>query len=180
MKMFTNKYEFGIGKGKMWEAYRDHLVEIGNRISFVENIEVLSREDKDNKTFVENVWDTSGKIPSGIKNFLPDSLFKYKDVAVWDNENYYLEFQDAPVGDSKIYEIKGEVKFEGDEKTTVITQDIEIELNILDNLPALKKLPSFVQKKILDQMAKFFESEAKKNLKIVINEVYRFASRFSR
>ena len=172
MKKFTNKYEFEIGKDKIWEAYRDHLVEIGNRISFVEKIEVLSRED--------NVWDTSGKIPSGIKNFLPDSLFKYNDIAVWDNENYFLEFEDSPVGDSRIYEIKGEVKFDGDERETLITQDIEIELNILDNLPALKKLPSFVQKKIIDQMAKFFESEAKKNLKIVINEVYRFASRFSR
>jgi len=180
MKKFTNKYEFEIGKDKIWEAYRDHLVEIGNRISFVEKIEVLSREDKDKKTFVENVWDTSGKIPSGIKNFLPDSLFKYNDIAVWDNENYFLEFEDFPVGDSRIYEIKGEVKFDGDERKTLITQDIEIELNILDNLPALKKLPSFVQKKIIDQMAKFFESEAKKNLKIVINEVYRFASRFSR
>tara|TARA_Y100001954_G_scaffold54398_1_gene58251 strand:+ start:7253 stop:7795 length:543 start_codon:yes stop_codon:yes gene_type:complete len=179
MKKFALKYEFDIGKDKMWEAYRDHLVEIGNRISFVEKIEVLSREEKDNKTVVENVWDTSGKIPSGIKNFLPDSLFKYSDNALWDNKNYFLEFENSPVGGSRIYEIKGEVKFDGDERRTVITQDIEIELNVLDNLPALKKVPSFMQKKIIDQMTKFFEGEAKKNLKIIIDEVYRFASRFS-
>lgn len=175
MNNFTNKYQFNISKEKMWKAYRDHLVEIGNRISFVEQIEVTSREEKDNKTFVTNVWDTSGQIPSGIKNFLPDSLFKYKDIAKWDNENYLLQFEDFPTGESNIYKITGEAQFEGNENETLITQEIEIELNILDNLPALKRIPTFMQQKIIQQINKFFVGEAKKNLKIIINEVYHFA-----
>ena len=175
MNNFTNNYQFKVSKEKMWKAYRDHLVEIGDRISFVERIEVVSRDEEGSKTHVKNIWDTSGQIPSGIKTFLPDSLFKYHDIACWDNENYILDFEDFPTGQSKIYRINGKAKFEGDEESTLITQDIEIELNILENIPALKKVPSFMQKKILEQMSKFFVSEAKKNLKIIINEVYQFA-----
>jgi len=175
MNNFTNNYQFKISREKMWEAYKDHLEEIGNHIDFVEKIEAISREEKENKTLVTNLWDTSGQIPSGIKSFLPESLFKYTDVATWDNKNYLCEFEDFPTGDSDIYKIRGKVKFEGNQDETRIVQKIDIELNILDNLPALKRLPSFMQKKIVEQINKFFIGEAKKNLKIIINEVYRFA-----
>lgn len=174
MNYFTNNYQFKVSKEQMWKAYRDHLVEIGNHISFVQQIEVISREEKNDETLVTNIWDTSGQIPGGIKNFLPESLFKYTDVAKWDNKNYLLHFEDFPSGGSNIYKINGKAQFEGDQNETQITQNIEIELNILDNLPALKKLPSFMRQKIIEQINKYFMSEAKKNLKTIINEVYRY------
>ena len=81
---------------------------------------LVNKNGADGQSRTADLWDTSGQIPGEIKNFLPDSLFKYTDVATWDNKNFLCSFEGFTTGDSDIYKIMGEVKFDGGEEETKI------------------------------------------------------------
>lgn len=72
----------------VYRVNRDKLVELVEFLPNVRKIEVQSREEKDGKIKLVNVWHGGGDIPAAVRSFLSDSMLSWTDYADWDESTY--------------------------------------------------------------------------------------------
>jgi len=77
----------------------------------VEEIKVVSREEKKDEVRLLNKWKISGGLPSIIKNLVPIKLLSYNDAAVWNQKEYVCYFTETPIDGSEIYKCVGKNTF---------------------------------------------------------------------
>jgi len=78
-------------RAKVFEAYRDKLVELLPYLPNVRSIDVKSREETgENGKIVKmlNVWHGGGEIPAAARAVLSEAMLTWDDHATWNEEDF--------------------------------------------------------------------------------------------
>ena len=157
---------------KVWLAYRDRLVEIGQSMPAVENISVIEREEKGQKVHLENCWKITGNLPKSVRKFMPDNLLTYTDKAIWDEKKMICYYEEEPADGSGLYLCKGQNIFEKDKENTVLTIDLELTINV----KKMVGIPRLLFNTIISKIEKFISKEVAKNLVATAKLVVEFTN----
>ncbi len=87
---------YAFPRAVVFEAYRDHLVELLPYLPNVRSIEVRSREEKGAVVDLVNVWHGGGEIPAAARAILRESMLSWTDRATWDAEALTCEWRVEP------------------------------------------------------------------------------------
>ena len=125
-----------INREKLYEINRDHLEKFSKYIEGVKSVDLISKEENNNKYNIHRKWDISDKLPDMISYVLPegtlDTILIYDDIAVWDNDNFTSEYTITPSGSLKLYKITGKTFFEklDDDKCKIVLKlDLQLDLS---------------------------------------------------
>jgi len=135
---------------EVYSLVRDNLPKIVPYLPNIEKVEVIEYKDANKeKTFVTNHWYAYAEVPKVAKKFIKDELFSWKDVAIWNNEQHYVDYSLESFWANDLYDAKGRnfFKAKGDNETEIIiTCDIEIHENKVPGVP------KFLVKKIMPHL----------------------------
>ena len=75
-------------------AHRDHLVDLVDYLPNIEQIEVKSRQEKEGKIQLVNVWKAaSTEVPGILRPFVRPEMMKWTDEATWCQSSYTCEYR---------------------------------------------------------------------------------------
>jgi hypothetical protein len=130
---------------EVYTLVRDNLPKIVPYLPNVEKIQVKSKKTKNNQTHITNHWFAKAEMPSLIKNILKPEFFAWKDKAVWDNDEYKVEYDLESFYLNDLFTAKGVNTFKAKgENKTEFSIVCEIEL-YPEKVPGI---PKFLAKKI--------------------------------
>src|SRR5436190_355147 len=71
----------------------DKLVELVDFLPNVRKIEVTSREEKDGKIKLVNVWHGGGEVPAAVRAFLSEGMLSWTDYAEWEQATWTVKWK---------------------------------------------------------------------------------------
>ncbi|MDS3860060.1 hypothetical protein RIF25_04480 [Thermosynechococcaceae cyanobacterium BACA0444] len=77
----------------VYQAYRDHLLELTPYLTNVREIEVKSREEKNPGLHLVLVWHGGGEIPLAARALLSDAMLSWTDVTDWHDAEFVTDWQ---------------------------------------------------------------------------------------
>ncbi len=94
-------------RDRVFEAYRDRMVELVEFLPNIRSIEVLSREGRGPDVVLVNEWVGGGDIPSVARAVLKEDMLRWTDYATWRGESRTVEWR------TEVHAFPGAVKAEG-------------------------------------------------------------------
>ncbi len=147
---------------EVYPLVRDEMEKLVPFIPNVEKIEMVSREQvSDTKTKIVNHWYSKAEVPSALKSVVKPELFQWKDYALWDDDEYCVDFEIESFYANKLYDLSGRNCFKphGDGKTQLM---VSFNLEIYpENLPGV---PKFVAKRLKGTIEQFVKRLLTPNL----------------
>jgi len=145
----------------VYELVRDNLPKIVPYLPNVEKIQVKSKKNKDNLTLVTNHWFAKADMPALIKGILKPEFFAWKDKAIWNNDEFTVEYTLESFFLNDLFKAKGinTFKAKGENKTE-FSINCEIEL-YPEKVPGV---PKFLAKKITPVISALLEKIIGPNL----------------
>lgn len=126
---------------EVYALVRDDLQKIVPFLPNVDKIEVKEHNEKDEThTEVVNHWYGKVDMPSLLKKFVGPEIFSWKDIACWNNESHYVDFQLQSFLANDLFEARGRNTFidAGEGKTKIeITCSIKIYPEKVPGIPRL-------------------------------------------
>lgn len=77
----------------VYQAYRDHLLDIAPYLPNVREIEVKSREEQNLGLHLVLVWHGGGEIPLAARALLSDAMLSWTDVTHWHDTEFVTDWQ---------------------------------------------------------------------------------------
>lgn len=124
----------------VFEAYRDHLVELVPDLPSIRAIEIRSRKESDGKVEMVNVWHGGGDIPSALRAFLSESMLSWTDYAVWDSSDYTCSWRSESHSFKEAVDSRGRNEFVelGPSRTAIrIVGEIRVDASKIAAVPRL-------------------------------------------
>lgn len=124
-----------------FRALRDHMVEVGEHLPNITEIEVLERNEP-SPGVVEfvNVWHGEGSIPTIAKPFIKASMLRWTDYARWDESDWSCEWRMETAFMTERISCSGRNTYQtvDDDHTSLhITGDISIDLAGFPGVPSM-------------------------------------------
>lgn len=140
---------------KVYPLVRDEMHKLVPFIPNVEKIVTLSRERiSDTQTKVVNHWYSKAEVPSALRAVVKPELFQWKDYALWNDDEYCVDFKIESFYANKLYDLSGKNCFKphGDDKTELkVSFNLEIHP---ENLPGMPKFVAKRMKGAIEQLVK--------------------------
>lgn len=142
---------------------RDRLQEIVPYLPNIRKIEVLSHQHKNNNQQTEtlNHWYAQVEIPSIAQKFIKEELFAWKDKAIWDNQNYHVNYELESFWGKDLYKAIGRNSFKKvSENQTELTVSCQVTIHP-DKVPGV---PKFLVSKVLPTVEEMIKKILEPNL----------------
>ncbi|HLV61454.1 MAG TPA: hypothetical protein VKY51_08665 [Fredinandcohnia sp.] len=158
----------------VFEAYRDHLVELVPELPSVRAIEMKSREEKGGKLEVVSVWHGGADIPAAVRAFLSESMLSWTDNAVWDPASFTCAWRSDSHSFREAVDSSGVNYFEevGPGRTR-----IRIEGNIRVDATKIPAVPRLLAGTAGGLVERFLIKQVQDNMQEVARAVERFLDR---
>ena len=136
---------------EVYTLVRDDLSKLVPYMPNVEKIEVKKHSPKEGgKVEVINHWYGKAEVPAMAKKFLKPEIFSWKDVAMWNNDDHFVEYELESFLANDLFDAKGKNYFSdaGDGKTELkITCSIDIYPEKVPGVPRIlaKKVTPIVE-----------------------------------
>lgn len=160
----------------VFEAYRDHLVELVPELPSVRAIEMKRREEKGDKLEVVSVWHGGADIPAAVRAFLSESMLSWTDNAVWDASDYTCTWRSDSHSFKEAVDSRGKNEFVelGPTRTA-----IRIQGNIRVDASKIPAVPRLLAGTAGGLVERFLIKQVQDNMKEVAAAVERFLDRRS-
>jgi len=140
----------------VFEAYRDHLVDLVEYLPNIRRIEVTRRDDSGKKVELVNEWHGGGEIPAAARAVLSENMLSWTDYASWDEDEWTCAWRIETHSFTEAVHCAGKNRFvEVDGKTRLeIRGELSIEASKIKGVPRLlaktvgKTVEDFLVKKI--------------------------------
>ncbi len=77
----------------VYQAYRDHLLELAPYLANVREIEVKQRLEKDSDLDLVLIWHGGGEIPLAARALLSDAMLSWTDITQWHDREFVTDWQ---------------------------------------------------------------------------------------
>jgi hypothetical protein len=140
----------------------------------IERIEVKKHAPNGpDKIEVINHWYAKAEVPDLVKKMIPPDIFSWKDVAMWNNTEHFVEYQLQSFLANDLFEAKGKNSFTaiGADKT-----ELKITCNIQIYAEKVPGVPKLFAKKVLPMVEGLIEKMLKPNLQSLgkgLNEYFK-------
>lgn len=148
---------------KVFNTYRDNLVDLVPHIPNVKRIEVLEREEEDKKVKLTNKWYGEKEIPKVVRKFVKKDEVTWLDCAEWVEGEKVCNWEIEPVFFKDYVKAKGQNRFISDGNYT----KVEITGDLWIDLSKHPKVPKFLIKTVVKQIERFILVLIKPNLTAV-------------
>lgn len=158
----------------VFEAYRDHLVELVPELPSVRAIEMKSREEKGEALEVVSVWHGGADIPSAVRAFLSESMLSWTDHAVWDARDFTCAWRSDSHSFKEAVDSRGKNEFVelGPSRTAIrIVGEIRVDAS------KIAKVPRLLSGTAGGLVERFLVKQVQDNMKEVAAAVERFLDR---
>jgi hypothetical protein len=78
---------------RVFDAYRDRLLELLPYLPNIRGIEVRSRQDEPPRVHLVNIWRGGGDIPAAVRTFLSESMLSWTDHATWHGQEFTCQWR---------------------------------------------------------------------------------------
>lgn len=158
----------------VFEAYRDHLVELVPELPSVRSIELKSREERGDELEVVSVWHGGADIPSAVRAFLSESMLSWTDHAVWNSSDFTCAWRSDSHSFREAVDSRGKNQFVelGPARTA-----IRIDGNIRVDATKIPKVPRILSSTAGGLVERFLIKQVQDNMKEVAAAVERFLDR---
>jgi len=127
-------------RNEVFEAYRDHLVELVPDLPSIRAIELKSRKESDGKVEIVNVWHGGGDIPQALRAFLSESMLSWTDYATWNAADFTCEWRSESHSFKDAVDSRGKNEFVelGPSKSMIrIVGEIRVDASKITGVPRL-------------------------------------------
>ncbi len=125
---------------RVYSAYRDELPEVVNYIPDVEYVEVLKRENLDDRVRLHNEWKSSKSIPAFARKVIRPEMLCWDDYAEWIQERWACEWVIKLRAFTQAVTCAGTNHFvaEGENQTRVIIEgSLDMDLRRVPGVPRM-------------------------------------------
>jgi hypothetical protein len=145
----------------VYKINRDKLVELVDYLPNVRKIEVTSREEKDGKIKLVNVWHGGGDIPAAVRGFLSEGMLSWTDYAEWEQASWTVKWKSESHSFKNAVDSRGHNEFIqlGTTRSMVrIIGKIDVDATKVSGVPRLlagkigKMIESFLIKQVQDNL----------------------------
>jgi hypothetical protein len=138
---------------QVYAIVKDKLPEVVPFLPNIKQIKVLEYKKKDDgKTYVTNQWYAEASVPALVQKFLSEDLFSWKDIAVWDDSKYEVEYSLESLVGKDIYTATGRNVFKAcGEGKTELTLTCQIEI-YPERIPGVPKLIARKVQPVVEQL----------------------------
>jgi len=134
--------EVGFERRKVFETFREDLVELIDYLPNIEHIEQKSYERVDEDTIeVVNIWEAAEKdVPSLARRFVEPEMLQWTDNATWREDDWVCDWEMEVNFLEDAIDCKGQTRYlEADDGTTKIhiDGDLEVDASEIPGVPRL-------------------------------------------
>lgn len=135
---------------EVFPMVRDNLTELVPYMSNVKKIDVISKSEEDGKTHITNHWHAIAEMPSLLKKFINPDILSWKDIAVWDNDLYKVDYTLQSVLANDLFDANGTnsfVSINANQTELILSCEVEIYADKIPGVPRLlaKKVTPVVE-----------------------------------
>ena len=125
---------------EVFPLVRDNLKELVPYMANVSRIDMINKEEADGKTFITNHWYAIAEMPGLLQKFINPDILSWKDIAVWDNQNFKVDYTLESFLANDLFDAKGTNSFTAiNENQTKLTLHCEVKI-YADKVPGVPKL----------------------------------------
>jgi len=144
----------------IYALVRDDMPKLVPYLDSVRKIEMISKEKQENgRIKIVNHWHAKVEIPGLVKKFLKPDMFNWKDYALWNDEDYSVDYSLESFWANDLFDAKGTNYFQpykGDPNRTLI----KVTCNVVIHPEKIPGVPRLLAKKVMPTV----ESLLKKTL----------------
>ncbi len=160
-------------RDRVFNAYRDNLIEMVPYLPNVEKIDVVSREEpEDNTVKFENHWYADAAIPKLAQSIIKPDMLKWADYATWKSDAYTCDWRIQTFFMKEAVECKGKNTFKE-------LGENSMELTIHGDLSLNSKaigVPRLLAGKLTPQLEKFIIALITPNFQKTNTAIEKFLS----
>jgi len=145
----------------VFAAYRDHLLDLLPYLPNVRGIEVKTREEKDGKVKMLNVWSGGGDIPAAARAFVSEKMLTWDDDATWNESDFTCEWIIKTHAFTEAVDCHGKNRFVEDGEGKTI---LEIRGTIAIDAKKITGVPGFLAGKVGKTVEDLLVSKIQPNL----------------
>jgi hypothetical protein len=125
---------------EVFPLVRDNLVDLVPYMANVGKIELIDKQDSNGFTHITNHWYALAEVPGLLKKVINPDILSWKDVAVWDNENFKVDYSLESFLANDLFDAKGTNTFSAISETqTQLKLHCEVEI-YADRVPGVPRL----------------------------------------
>lgn len=165
--------EVGFERRKVFETFRDDLLEFLDYLPNIENIEVQSYERVDEDTVeIVNLWEAAEKdVPAMARRFVDSEMLKWTDYATWREDEWVCDWEMEVNFLADAIDCTGQTRYlEADDGTTTIQIDGDLEVDASE----IPGVPRLVANKVGDTVENFVVKLIEPNLSDVNRGLERY------
>lgn len=145
----------------VFSTYRDKLEELVPYLQNVKQVELKSRRDEGNLTYLVNEWQGGGEIPAIVRPLLADSVLRWTEFITWDQTQLTASWSIKSHIFSEAVECVGRNQFIDQEHATLV----QSRGNIKIDPQQIKGTPSFIAHSLAKVVEDFLAHKIEPNLK---------------
>lgn len=145
----------------VYKINRDKLAELVAYLPNVRKIEVKSREEKEGKIKLVNVWHGGGEVPAAVRAFLSEGMLSWTDYADWDQSDWTVSWKSESHSFKNAVDSRGHNEFVelGPKRSMIrIIGKLDVDASKVAGVPRLlagkigKMIESFLVKQVQDNL----------------------------
>lgn len=155
---------------KVWDTYRDHLVDLRPYLPNIRGIEVKDRREEGNVVKLVNIWHGGGDIPTIARAVLSEETLAWTDRATWREEAWECDWL------TETHAFTEAVKSGGMNKYFEVPDGTRLEIrgDLTIDASKIKGVPRLLAGKVGSTVEEFLVKTISKNLQDVSKGVERY------
>lgn len=154
----------------VYQAYRDHLLELAPYLTNVREIEVKSRQEKDSGLHLVLVWHGGGEIPLAARALLSDAMLSWTDITDWQDAEFVTDWQIQTHAFTEAVECIGKNTFIENSNQTIIKSEGHLTIDP----QKIKGVPGFIAVVIAQAVEDYLGQKVEPNFLQLAAAVQRY------
>lgn len=113
----------------VYQAYRNHLLELAPYLANVREIEVKSREERTSGLHLVLVWHGGGEIPLAARALLSDAMLSWTDITDWHDGEFVTDWQIQTHAFTEAVQCQGKNTFIDRDRQTLIKSEGQLAID---------------------------------------------------